>query len=78
VRLWVWPGGMTRVARTPQPGAMVEVPDDAAPILLTLIWLLMRRWPKWMQKRAGLDPVIAFHRDGSPCRSRWCEQKSHF
>jgi hypothetical protein len=30
------------------------------PIFLTLIYLLTRRWPKWMEKRAGL-PVIAFH-----------------
>jgi hypothetical protein len=61
----------------PQPGAMVEV-MMLPPIFLTLVWLLMRPWPKWLQKRAGLDPVIAFHMDGSLCRSRWCEQPRHF
>jgi hypothetical protein len=49
------------------------------PILLTLIYLILRRpWPRWMMKRAGVGPVLAFHRDGSPCRSRWCEQSRHW
>jgi hypothetical protein len=43
------------------------------PILLTLIWLLTRRMPHWMQVKATGQP-ISYHADGSVCTDRWCVQ----
>jgi hypothetical protein len=45
------------------------------PILLGFLWLLSKPWPKWLQHRAIGQPV-AFHRDGSVCRSRWCLERN--
>jgi hypothetical protein len=44
------------------------------PILLTLIYLLSRRWPRWMVARAGIPPARGCHLGSrQPCRERWCQ-----
>jgi hypothetical protein len=44
------------------------------PLLLILIALIRRPWPRWLQDRI-CDTPVAFHRDGSVCRSRWCLER---
>jgi hypothetical protein len=47
------------------------------PILLALIYLVTRRCPRFIETRFTGQPV-AFHRNGSVCRDRWCTQDRHW
>jgi hypothetical protein len=44
------------------------------PLLLSLIALCRLPWPRWLQNRF-CDTPVAFHRDGSVCRNRWCLER---
>lgn len=44
------------------------------PILLPILWTLLRPWPRWIQDLI-FDTQTSYHSDMHPCRDRWCQHR---